>query len=291
MNSNSEEFKENGFLKQKQEEHFIARFRSIAGNLTSQQMRQLADLADRYGRGYVHITTRQGAEIPWIGEQDYDQLSQEIRSMGLKTGASGARIRTVVACPGHEVCRFGLMNSRKTAVELDRAFFGREVPKKTKIAVSGCPNSCAKPQENDIGLVGTVEPYLEAENCTGCGLCRKICPNSAIGMVDGKPVIDKVKCLMDGKCIATCPASAWREQRRGYLLYAGGKIGRKPGLGRVVARFVREEEAAEAVARVLQTFLRLARQGERLADTMARVGLEEFKSMYLKEEIVYGENS
>lgn len=272
------ELKKGGFLRQRQKDNFIVRFRSLGGNLTSDQLRNLADLADKYGKGYVHVTTRQGAEIPWVGIDDYNSMQEDIKSLGLTTGTCGPRIRTVVACPGNEVCQFGLMNARETAIKLDKDFFGWEVPIKTKLGVTGCPNSCAKPQENDIGLVGAIEPELEEDKCISCGLCEKVCPNQAITMVDGKPVLDRAKCILEGNCISSCPTDAWKEKRRGYLLYAGGKIGRKPHLGKVVAEFVQENEVTNTIEIVLKAFANLRKDKERMGDTLARVGVEEFKA-------------
>lgn len=280
MSIDYDELKKGGFLKQKQKDTFIVRFRSLAGNLTSDELRKLADFADIYGKGYVHVTTRQGAEIPWVNINEYNNMKKEIKEAGLNTGTCGPRIRTVVSCPGNEVCRFGQMNARATALKLDKAFFGRSVSMKTKIGVSGCPNSCAKPQENDIGFVGAVEPILDESKCIGCGLCQKVCPNKAISMKEGRPVLDKNLCLLEGNCIASCPVDAWQEKRKGYTLYAGGKIGRKPVLGQVVAQFIQEEDVVETVNTVLEVFERLAEKGERLADTIARVGLAEFKSEF-----------
>lgn len=271
------ELKKGGFLRQKQKDKYIVRFRSLAGNLTSEQLRSLADLADKYGQSYVHVTTRQGMEIPFVAITDYNAMKDEIKDLGLNTGTCGPRIRTVVACPGNEVCTFGLMNTREMALRLDEAFFCRDVPMKTKIGISGCPNSCAKPQENDIGLLGAIEPTLQEDLCIGCGVCEKVCPNQAITMVDGKPSIDKAKCLFEGNCIASCPVDAWVEQRRGYHVYAGGKIGRKPRLGQVVAEFIQEDQVLEYVERVLRAFEVLGTQGERIADTLARVGPEAFR--------------
>lgn len=272
------ELKKGGFLRQRQKDNFIVRFRSLGGNLTSDQLRNLADLADKYGKGYVHVTTRQGAEIPFVSINDYNTMRDEIKSLGLTTGTCGPRIRTVVACPGNEICQFGIMNSRETAIKLDEEFFGREVPIKTKFGVTGCPNSCAKPQENDIGLVGAIEPELEEDKCIGCGLCEKVCPNQAITMVDDKPVFDRSKCILEGNCISSCPTDAWKEKRRGYLLYAGGKIGRKPHLGKVVAEFVQENEVSSSIEKVLKAFGNLRQEKERMGDTLARVGVEEFKA-------------
>ncbi len=271
------ELKKGGFLRQRQKDTFIVRFRSIAGNLTSDQLRKLADLADTYGKGYVHVTTRQGAEIPWVKINDYDNMKKEITNYGLTTGTCGPRIRTVVACPGLEVCQNGLTNSRACAEELDKAFFGRPVPMKTKIGICGCPNSCSKPQENDIGLVGVIDPVLIEDKCIGCGLCERVCPGKAIEMVDGKPVLNRKRCLFEGNCISSCPVDAWEETRRGYLLYVGGKIGRLPVLGKVAAEFLQEDEVIEAVERTISAFERLGQQGERIADTVARVGLDAFK--------------
>lgn len=278
------ELKKGGFLKQKQKDKYIVRFRSLAGNLTSEQLRSLADLADKYGQSYVHVTTRQGMEIPYVTITDYNDMKSEIKDLGLNTGTCGPRIRTVVACPGSEVCNFGLMNSREMAIRLDEAFFGRDVPMKTKIGISGCPNSCAKPQENDIGLLGVIEPVLHEDNCIGCGVCEKVCPNRAITMVDGKPILDKAKCLYEGNCIASCPTDAWVEQRRGYQVYAGGKIGRKPRLGQVVAEFIPDDQVINYVEMVLRAFETLGTQGERIADTLARVGPEAFRKEMEEQE-------
>ncbi|NPV74528.1 MAG: 4Fe-4S binding protein [Pelotomaculum sp.] len=270
------QLKKGGFIKQKQKDYFIVRFRSIAGNLTSDQLRHLAYLADKYGRGYVHITTRQGAEISWVNINDHMEMNQEIKALGLNTGTCGPRIRTVVACPGSEICGCGLMNTRETAVQLDREFFGRQMPAKVKIAVSGCPNCCARPRENDIGLVGAVEPVLCEEKCVGCGLCQKVCPRQAISMAEGKPYIHRSRCLLEGNCISSCPADAWQEKRKGYLLYIGGKVISKLHLGQEAALFIQESEVTQAVQKALMAFVALGQEGERMRNTVARIGIKAF---------------
>ncbi|MGE5404385.1 MAG: 4Fe-4S binding protein [Candidatus Saccharibacteria bacterium] len=270
------DYKKYGFLAQKQDDKLVLRLRSLAGNLTSEQLRQIADIADEYGQGYIHLTTRQGAEIPWINSADFDAVNGQVQDRGLLAGASGGRIRTIIACPGAEVCKSGIMNSRATAVEIDKSFFGREVPIKVKIAVSGCPNSCAKPQENDIGLVGVVEPVIDADMCISCGICEEACPVNAIEIVDDVPVIDQSKCIKDGKCMTACPQEAIKAGRKGYNLYTGGKIGRRPHLGQVVASYIPEDQVIESVEKVLAAFLVLRQDGERIGDTIERIGLEVF---------------
>lgn len=279
------ELKKGGFLQQKQKDLFLMRIRTLGGNLTSEQLIKIAELADKYGKSYIHLTTRQGAEIPYVHINDYANIKRDVQEMGLLPGTCGPRIRCVISCPGNEVCRYGLMNSRELAVKLDAAFFGRSVPKKTKIAVSGCPNSCAKPQENDIGFIGVIEPVFNAQNCTGCGLCEQVCPAQAISMVDDKPVIDKAKCLCEGNCIASCPSDAWEEGARGFDVYAGGKIGRLPRLGQKVVSMVNEAEVIAVVEKILDVFTKLGQAGERIADLMGRIGLEKFKEELSRMEV------
>ncbi len=271
------QLKKGGFLKQRQKDLFILRLRTIAGNLTAEKMNFVAELAKKYGRGYVHVTTRQGLEIPWVKLEDYESLNREIKELGLLTGTCGPRIRTVVACPGNTVCSYGLMDAPKVAAQLDEAFFGREVPKKTKMAVSGCPNSCAKPQENDFGFVGAVEPALDQEKCTGCGLCVKVCPAGALVLAEGRPLLDRHKCIHEGNCIASCPMDAWTAERRGFHVYVGGKIGRFPRLGDRVADFVPEEDIILFSEKILRAFTNLGQRGERLADVLGRVGVARFR--------------
>ncbi|KKM12422.1 nitrite reductase [Clostridiales bacterium PH28_bin88] len=268
---------------------YSMRLRSIGGNLTAEQLRSVAELADKYGRGYVHVTTRQGVEIPWVHIENYDRIQREIRALGLTPGTCGPRIRTVIACPGNEICNFGLVDARGMAEILDATFFGREVPMKTKLAVSGCPNSCAKPQENDLGFVGAVEPVYRHELCIGCGLCAEVCPGKAITMQDGHPVLETANCLHEGNCISSCPVDAWVPGRQGYHTYAGGKIGRRPQLGVKVAEFVQEGQVVPLVEAALQVFKTLGKTHERLADTINRVGAEEF-TRQLHQEWAQGQD-
>lgn len=271
------ELKSNGFLAQKQKGYYIVRFRAIAGNFTTEQLTKATALADEYGKGYVHFTTRQGMEIPWIPLENCPAVLQEARQAGLLPGADGAKIRTIVACPGKEVCRWGIMDSRRLATALDERFFGRVVPKKTKMAVSGCPNSCSKPIENDIGFMGAAQPGLNQDLCTGCGACAKLCNAKAIHMVDQRPVINTEKCIQCGKCIVSCPTKAWEQERKGYHILIGGKIGRFPRLGNIVARFVDEEEVEKYTENLLAIFAELAQPGERMANVVERLGVEVFK--------------
>jgi dissimilatory sulfite reductase (desulfoviridin) alpha/beta subunit len=85
-------------------------------------------------------------------------------------GACGQRVRTVTACQGRE-CSHGLIDCLALAREIDRKYFGiGGHPHKFKIGITGCPNACIKPQENDLGIMGRLKKEFLKENCNYCGL-------------------------------------------------------------------------------------------------------------------------
>jgi anaerobic sulfite reductase subunit C len=277
------ELKKGGFLAQAQKNYYIMRLRSINGDLTSEQLRKIADIADIYGQGEVHLTTRQGVEIPWISPESYNLIQDELKAYGLLTGTCGPRIRTFVVCPGATVCRMGIMDTKATGTILSEALFGQEVPMKTKGAISGCPNSCAKPQENDFGFMGQIETELNHDLCTGCGLCIETCPGKALTLLGNKPVIDKSKCKNEGNCLRSCPVEAWEEKRKGYAMYIGGKIGREPQLGLKIATFIDSGEVELWAIRLIEVYKRLAETNERIGNVVTRLGIEKFKEELKKE--------
>lgn len=278
-NVNFSELKKGGFIRQQGPDLFIMRLRSIGGHLTSRDLENIALLAKKYGRGEVHLTTRQGVEIPGVRLADYQELIAEIKRLQLLPGACGPRIRCIVSCPGQDVCPNGVVNTQEMARQVDQAFFGRDVPAKFKIAIAGCYNACTKPRENDIGLQGVVYPQLVAERCSLCGLCQSICPGGAIKIVNDMVTIDRQRCHGDGACIASCPTNAWVAESWSFVLYAGGKMGHQPRLGEKLLDFVPGDEVIPVIDSVLKVFISKRQDQERLADTMARLGTGAFREL------------
>ena len=69
--------KKGGFMRQKQKGYFSLRIQVVGGNLTSENIRAVADVADKYGKGYVHMTSRQGVEIPFINFENIEVVDDE----------------------------------------------------------------------------------------------------------------------------------------------------------------------------------------------------------------------
>ena len=58
--------KASGFMLQKQKDQFSMRLRVVGGNLTVERLETIRRVAEKYGQGYIHLTSRQGVEIPFI---------------------------------------------------------------------------------------------------------------------------------------------------------------------------------------------------------------------------------
>lgn len=158
-----EDLKRRGFLKQKQDGFFILRTRMSRGAYKSEGLEKLAGIARKYAKGFVHATVRQGVEIPFIKLEDIPKIEAELKTAEVLMGTSGARIRATVTCPGNNWCRFGLIDTFGLAERIEKeagAVCGTELPHKFKIAVSGCPNGCARPQASDIGIHGSPLGYV-----------------------------------------------------------------------------------------------------------------------------------
>ncbi|MEN6442213.1 MAG: 4Fe-4S dicluster domain-containing protein [Methanoregula sp.] len=266
-----------GSIRQRQDDYSILRIRIPCGHVTAEQLPLLAKIAKKYGHGELHLTTRQGVEIPWVLSKNIPRAKKDLTSHGFTFGASGPRVRVITACPGNLVCRHGIIDAQEFGRELDSRYFGGEAPHKFKIAVSGCPNSCTKPRENDVGFAGMAEPGWNAPDCISCKKCLKICKERAITFVANKIKIDKRSCIQCGDCITVCPTKALVLKRSGLAVYAGGKMGRHPVLGHKIAEFVDTKTAFTLLDCCLEFYRREGKPRERLGETIQRVGLCTFK--------------
>ena len=152
--------KKRGFLRQKQDGYFIVRTRMSTGAFSAEQLAVLSNVAHKYAKGFVHATIRQGIEIPFIKLEDIDRVEEELKKAYIEFGASGATLRTITVCPGNNWCKFGLIDTFKLVERIEKEInvkCNMELPHKFKVAISGCPNTCTRPQVSEIGIHGEVD--------------------------------------------------------------------------------------------------------------------------------------
>ncbi|GHV63641.1 hypothetical protein AGMMS49587_14340 [Spirochaetia bacterium] len=271
--------KKGGFMRQKQKDTFSMRLKVVGGQVRSDHLQKISDVAKKYGKGYIHLTSRQGVEVPFIRLEDIETVKKELADAGVKIGVCGPRVRTVTACQGSDICPSGNIETSKLADELDGRYFGRELPHKFKIGITGCKNNCLKAEENDLGIKGSLFPEWQKAACTWCGVCEAVCPVNVVKVDKEKQNLSfkQEGCVYCGKCVKSCPTNAWTG-KNGYVLSFGGMFGNdiKEGLRLLPIIFEKDQvfEAADAVIKFYETH---ATAGERLGKTINRVGADVLK--------------
>jgi dissimilatory sulfite reductase (desulfoviridin) alpha/beta subunit len=268
--------KAGGFIKERGKDLFTVRLRVPGGRMSVPRLKRIAEVAEKFGGEFVHLSVRQSIELININFKDFDAVVEELGEATQKVASCGARVRVPVACGGCEYNPNGLVDTQKSALEVDEKLFGTATGHhKFKVAFAGCPFDCPKSATNDVGFQGAIYPKLDKDACISCGLCAKSCVPKAIVMgADNKPVFSDDPCIWCGDCVKVCPTSAWSEARRGYTVRIGGKWGRNPLVGTLFATFLPEDQAVAFIASVLDWYKQKAEGFGRirLGDTIIKEG-------------------
>jgi ferredoxin-nitrite reductase len=123
------------------------------GRLTSEQMRGLAEISERFGSATLRLTVWQNLLISDVADRDVGIVIAAINALGLGVEASAIR-RGLVACTGNAGCKFSASNTKGHALRLAdylEARLAAELP--VNIHLTGCHHSCAQHYVGDIGLL------------------------------------------------------------------------------------------------------------------------------------------
>jgi nitrite reductase (NADH) large subunit len=129
------------------------------GVTTPDQLRKIADVADKYNVPLVKVTGGQRIDLLGIKKEDLPKVWGDL---DMPSGfAYGKSMRTVKTCVGSDFCRFGLGDSTALGIALEERFQGLETPAKLKLAVAGCPRNCSEALCKDLGVVSVGEDKWE----------------------------------------------------------------------------------------------------------------------------------
>ncbi|NLC77185.1 MAG: 4Fe-4S binding protein [Clostridia bacterium] len=257
------------------------RLRVPLGIIYPEQLDTLKEVANRYGDGRLHLTTRKTVEIPGVPINLFNAAQALLAKAGWYANAFGNNVRNITACPGRYSCPNAQVDTQGIGLELDSAFFYLEnLPAKLKIAVAGCLNGCTHPLVNDIGIVGVAPITFYEDNCRHCLKCIKSCREGAIKQnLQGEIYIDQEKCIDCGDCLTVCKNSALVCEGKNYRVYVGGKLGRHPQFGRFLGDFATQLEVVEQVERIIDVYCNYARKDERLGNMVERISMEQFQQL------------
>jgi sulfite reductase (ferredoxin) len=154
-----------GVYEQRTDGTYMVRVRVAGGALLEDQADMLADLAEEFGDGQLHVTTRQDVQIHSVRIEDTPEVMRRLMTVGLTSkGGGGNTVRNVAACPYAGICgaeAFDVTPFAHAVTEYLIPLAGSyNLPRKYKIAFSGCSADCALARVNDLGFIAEVRDGL-----------------------------------------------------------------------------------------------------------------------------------
>ncbi len=296
LDINRKKVTKNAYRVTKNRKETALRVRVPGGEITGDLLIRVSEIANQFGNGKVHITTRQGFEImgiPWDKMNECNELVQKLISdLNINqevegTGYSAAGTRNIASCIGNKVCPKAQYNTTEFAKKIEKAIFPHDFH--FKIALTGCPNDCQKVRLHDFGIIGMTLPKFDANRCISCGRCEKKCRQLSTGAIEMKnfrPMRNHSKCIGCGECVLNCPTSAWtRDENKYYRLAIMGRTGKKnPRLAEDFLIWANEETIIKIILntyKYVDKYIDRSLAKEHIGYIVDRTGFMEFKKWAL----------
>jgi len=298
MSINRKQITKNAYRITKTRGKTALRIRVPGGHLEAKFLALVQSIAEEYGNGSVHMTTRQGFEIPFIDFEKIPEINKKIRPLiesldldidSTDYGYPAAGTRNISACIGDRVCPYANDDTTRLARRIEKACYPHDFH--FKIAVTGCPNDCIKAHMQDFGIICTTEPQYDVSRCISCQACVKNCTKKVTGALTMKNFNierDKDKCIGCGECILQCPTGAWtRSTKVYYRMVIMGRTGKKnPRLAMPFIKWASEDVIVKVIKNTYEfvdRYIDKTLPKEHIGYIVDRVGYQVFKSEVLKD--------
>ena len=163
------------------------------GVVKPDQLRILADVADKYDVAELKVTSAARIAVIGIREEDVDGVWKDL---GMDPGhAVGLCVRSIKVCPGIQYCRLANQDSLDMGMRLDKIYHGMVLPSKMKMGVSGCKIQCAENCIKDVSLYGTPKGWTV--QIGGNGSARPRLADVLVEDLDDAAALDMVARVID----------------------------------------------------------------------------------------------
>jgi sulfite reductase beta subunit len=259
-------------------------------------IRNLCDIADKHGEGYVRFTVRSNIEYMVSSASKVEGLVKALVDAGYPVGGTGNSVSFISHTQGWLHCDIPGTDAsgvvKALMDELFDEFVNERMPNRVKITTSCCQINCGGQGDIAINVQHTKPPRINHEmvsmQCERPAVVAR-CPVAAIrpALVNGKPSleVDEKKCMCCGACFPPCPPMAINHSEYSKLaIWVGGKHSStrsKPAFHKLVVSGLpnnapRWPEVAAVVKDILRAYQQDARPWERMNEWIDRVGWPRF---------------
>lgn len=273
------------------------RIRVPGGHLEAKYFSLIQSIAQEFGDGSVHITARQGFEVPGIDFEHMEEINKLIRplleSLELDievtdAGYPAAGTRNISGCIGDRVCPFANDDTTRVVKRIEKEIYPNDFH--FKVAVTGCPNDCIKAHMQDFGIICVTEPQYDSSRCISCEACVKNCKKKvteALTMKDFNVERDVDKCIGCGECVIKCPTGAWtRSEQKFYRMVIMGRTGKKnPRLAMPFMKWATEDVVIQVIKNTydfVDRYIDRSLPKEHIGYIVDRTGYQVFKDEVLE---------
>jgi ferredoxin-nitrite reductase len=150
------------FLRKQTPGYFMMRLRIPNGVANAAQLRTIAAIANRVGRGLADLTTRQQVQLRWIRIGDVPAILDQLLDVGLVTLQTGMdNIRNIIGCPAFGLTPNELLDASPAIRAFTAMFVGSKtytnLPRKFNVGITGCRENCTHAETQDVALVPAVK--------------------------------------------------------------------------------------------------------------------------------------
>ncbi len=277
--------------------------------ITTDYIREVCEIADKFCEGYVRWTTRNNIEFHVTDEETLRNLLEDLKnrkhpggSYKFPVGGTGASVTNIVHTQGWVHCHTPAIDAsgivKAVMDDLFEYFQSHKLPAQVRVALACCLNMCGAVHCSDIAILGIHRkpPLIEddrLEYVCEIPLVVAACPLGAIKPatveIDGKKKktvrVNEKRCMFCGNCYTMCPAMPLADgEGDGIAILVGGKISNRvspPKFSKLVIPYIPNEPprwptTVKWVRKILETYAQHARKYERLGEWAERIGWERF---------------